>query len=87
MANKRSADWARNFVTMNYDQARIVGLWAWSFLDKDGRVRHATFDSSEFIVNRLMRLTVETGLACALTALLELAFFLGLPNTNVHIAL
>ena len=51
MAIKRSADWARNFVTMNYDQARIVGVWAWSFLDKNGRVRSATFDSSDFIVN------------------------------------
>ncbi|KAI1787207.1 hypothetical protein LXA43DRAFT_1030456 [Ganoderma leucocontextum] len=47
------------------------------------RITH--FESSEFIVNRLMRLTVETGLACALTALLELALFLGLPQTNVHI--
>ena len=45
------------------------------------------FERSEFIVNKLMRLTVETGLACALTALLELAFFLGLSQTNVHIAL
>ena len=51
MAIKRSADWAQNFVTMNYDQARIVGVWAWAFLDKDGRTRSATFDSSDFIVN------------------------------------
>ena len=51
------------------------------------RLSMGRFEHSEFIVNRLMRLTVETGLACALTALLELAFFLGLPNTNVHIAL
>ncbi|PIL27209.1 hypothetical protein GSI_10353 [Ganoderma sinense ZZ0214-1] len=47
------------------------------------RVQH--FESSELIVNKLMRLTVETGLACALTALIELALFLGLPKTNVHI--
>ncbi|KAI1787200.1 hypothetical protein LXA43DRAFT_1030420 [Ganoderma leucocontextum] len=45
-----------------------------------------TFQRSEFIVNRLMRLTVETGLACALTAILELAFFLGKPETSLHIA-
>ena len=51
------------------------------------RLSMGRFERSEFIVNSLMRLTVETGLACALTALLELAFFLGLPNTNVHIAL
>ncbi|KAM5543780.1 hypothetical protein V8D89_002397 [Ganoderma adspersum] len=50
------------------------------------RLSMGRFERSEFIVNRLMRLTVETGLACALTALLELAFFLGLPQTNVHIA-
>ncbi len=46
-----------------------------------------TFQRSEFIVNRLMKLTVETGLACAVTALLELAFFLGKPQTSLHIAL
>ncbi|PIL27208.1 hypothetical protein GSI_10352 [Ganoderma sinense ZZ0214-1] len=51
------------------------------------RLSMGRFERSEFIVNRLMRLTVETGSACALTALLELAFFLGLPQTNVHIAL
>ena len=45
------------------------------------------FQRSEFIVNRLMKLTVETGLACAVTAILELAFFLGMPATSLHIAL
>nr|VWO95456.1 Beta-glucosidase (EC [Ganoderma boninense] len=51
------------------------------------RLSMGRFEHSDFIVNKLMRLTVETGSACALTALLELAFFLGLPDTNVHIAL
>ena len=37
------------------------------------------------MVRRLIRLTVETGCACALSAVLELAFFLGLPDTNIHL--
>ena len=39
------------------------------------------------MVRRLIRLTVETGCACALSAVLELAFFLGLPETNIHLIL
>ncbi|TBU62368.1 hypothetical protein BD310DRAFT_919268 [Dichomitus squalens] len=43
------------------------------------------FERSEFVVRRLIKLTVETGCACALSAVLELAFFLGMPETNIHL--
>ena len=43
------------------------------------------FERSELVVRRLIRLTVETGCACALSAVLELAFFLGMPETNIHL--
>ncbi len=43
------------------------------------------FERSGLMVNRLIRLTVETGCACALTAVLELSFFLGMPETNIHL--
>ncbi len=36
------------------------------------------------MINRLLRVTVETGLACAVAATLELVFFLALPDTNMH---
>ncbi|KAH9933145.1 uncharacterized protein BXZ73DRAFT_101112 [Epithele typhae] len=44
------------------------------------------FQRSKLMIRRLVRLTVETGCACALAAVLELTFFLALPNTNIHIA-
>lgn len=44
-----------------------------------------SFERSELMVRRLIRLTVETGCACALSAVLELAFFLGMPETNIHL--
>lgn len=37
------------------------------------------------MVNRLIKLTVETGCACAISAVLELGFFLGIPSTNIHL--
>ncbi|KAI1790129.1 hypothetical protein LXA43DRAFT_891511 [Ganoderma leucocontextum] len=43
------------------------------------------FARSELLVRRLIRLTVETGCACAISAVLELGFFLGLPETNIHL--
>ncbi|PIL22607.1 hypothetical protein GSI_15297 [Ganoderma sinense ZZ0214-1] len=43
------------------------------------------FARSELLVRRLIRLTVETGCACAISAVLELGFFLGLPDTNIHL--
>ena len=43
--------------------------------------------SSELIVRRLIRFTLESGLACALTACLELILFLALPDTNIHICM
>ncbi|TFK91945.1 hypothetical protein K466DRAFT_659668 [Polyporus arcularius HHB13444] len=39
---------------------------------------------SELMINRLLRVTVETGLACAVAATLELVLFLALPDTNMH---
>ncbi|TFK91950.1 hypothetical protein K466DRAFT_481589 [Polyporus arcularius HHB13444] len=49
--------------------------------------RTKAFERSGLMVNRLIRLTVETGCACALSAVLELAFFLGMPETNIHLIL
>ncbi|RPD56572.1 hypothetical protein L226DRAFT_251716 [Lentinus tigrinus ALCF2SS1-7] len=40
---------------------------------------------SQLIVNRLIRLTVETGFACAFSAILQLAFYLWLSETNLHL--
>ena len=37
-------------------------------------------------MNRLLRLTLETGSACALCAILELILYLALPNNNAHLA-
>ena len=38
-------------------------------------------------MRRLIRLTVETGLACALCAVIVLALFLGSPDTNLQVVL
>ncbi|KAF8797592.1 hypothetical protein BYT27DRAFT_6934491 [Phlegmacium glaucopus] len=43
------------------------------------------FGSTEKVLNRLIRSTVETGVVTTLCATLELGFFLGLPTTNVHV--
>ncbi|PIL27201.1 hypothetical protein GSI_10345 [Ganoderma sinense ZZ0214-1] len=64
----------------------VVIMLSMFFLLYSAKRQSFTFQRSEFIVNRLMRLTVETGLACAITASLELAFFLGLPATGLHLA-
>ncbi|KAF8804054.1 hypothetical protein BYT27DRAFT_7194774 [Phlegmacium glaucopus] len=40
---------------------------------------------TEKILNRLIRSTVETGVVTSLCAILELGFFLGIPNTNIHV--
>ena len=39
------------------------------------------------MIRRLIRLTVETGSACAITATVELIFFLILPQTNIHLGM
>ncbi|KAI0033868.1 hypothetical protein K488DRAFT_84515 [Vararia minispora EC-137] len=39
---------------------------------------------SELLINRLIRLSVETGCLCAITASLELITFLALPKTSIH---
>ena len=50
------------------------------------RQRGGNFERSDLMIRRLIRLTVETGSACAFSATLELIFFLALPNTNAHLA-
>ncbi|KAI0712241.1 hypothetical protein C8Q76DRAFT_481543 [Earliella scabrosa] len=45
------------------------------------------FKQGELMINRLLRMSIETGSACALCATLELALFLGLPDTNLHFIL
>ncbi|PIL27160.1 hypothetical protein GSI_10301 [Ganoderma sinense ZZ0214-1] len=49
--------------------------------------RTRPFERSEFVVNRLIKLTVETGSACAVSALVQLGLFSGMPRTNVHLVL
>ena len=49
--------------------------------------RTGTFERSESVVNRLIKLTVETGSACAIAALVQLGLFSGLPSTNIHLVL
>ncbi|KAH9933144.1 uncharacterized protein BXZ73DRAFT_77309 [Epithele typhae] len=49
------------------------------------RKESARFERSEFIIRRLVRLTVETGLACAVTAVVVLILFLAYPTTNLTI--
>ncbi|EJF61575.1 hypothetical protein DICSQDRAFT_105720 [Dichomitus squalens LYAD-421 SS1] len=44
-----------------------------------------SFERSGLIVNRLIRLTVETGSACAVSAIVQLGLFLGLKQTNLHL--
>lgn len=46
-----------------------------------------SFRRGELMINRLLRMTIETGSACALCATLELAFFLGMPGTHMHFIL
>ena len=45
------------------------------------------FGVTQRMINRLVRLTVETGMITAATASLELILFLSLPNTGIHVAL
>ncbi|KAI0683531.1 hypothetical protein C8Q76DRAFT_762787 [Earliella scabrosa] len=47
--------------------------------------RIRSFEPSELMVNRLIRLSIETGSACALSAILQLILFLGVPETNIHL--
>ncbi|KAI0311431.1 hypothetical protein OF83DRAFT_761819 [Amylostereum chailletii] len=47
--------------------------------------RRSRVERSGRMINRLIRLTVETGTACAFSAILELGFFLGIPQTNLHL--
>ncbi|KAF8797578.1 hypothetical protein BYT27DRAFT_6933856 [Phlegmacium glaucopus] len=43
------------------------------------------FGGTEKVLNRLIRSTVETGVITTFCATMELGFFLGLPNTNIHV--
>ncbi|KZV70518.1 hypothetical protein PENSPDRAFT_439432 [Peniophora sp. CONT] len=40
---------------------------------------------TELLINKLIRLSVETGFACVMTAGIELILFLALPNNNLHL--
>ena len=62
---------------------RPDALTIWRQLYRAGR--NTKFERSTFIIRRVIRLTVETGLACALCAGLVLALFLGSPDTNVQV--
>ncbi|KAI0085558.1 hypothetical protein BDY19DRAFT_441045 [Irpex rosettiformis] len=48
-------------------------------------VRRSKFERTKRVINRLIKLTVETGVITATSALLELIMFQVLPNTNMHI--
>ncbi|KZV61896.1 hypothetical protein PENSPDRAFT_739648 [Peniophora sp. CONT] len=40
---------------------------------------------TELLINRLIRLSVETGFACVITAVVEMILFLALPDNNLHL--
>ncbi|KZV70514.1 hypothetical protein PENSPDRAFT_439198 [Peniophora sp. CONT] len=40
---------------------------------------------TDMLINRLLRLTVETGFACVVTAVTELVIFLSFPDNNLHL--
>ncbi|KAI0799564.1 hypothetical protein BC629DRAFT_182469 [Irpex lacteus] len=48
-------------------------------------VRRSKFERTQRVINRLIKLTVETGVVTATSALMELIMFQVLPNTNLHI--
>ncbi|KAI0085564.1 hypothetical protein BDY19DRAFT_441593 [Irpex rosettiformis] len=48
-------------------------------------VRRSKFERTKRVINQLIKLTVETGVVTATSALLELIMFQILPNTNMHI--
>ena len=80
--------WLVRCLTIQYHYLRLrSGLTCDTSQLYSAKRQSGNFQRSEFIVNRLMKLTVETGLACAVTAILELALFLGKPQTSLHIAL
>ncbi|KAI0754899.1 hypothetical protein C8Q80DRAFT_396807 [Daedaleopsis nitida] len=54
------------------------------YLLYSARRKTGVFKRGELMINRLLRLTIETNSACALCAILELAFFLGMRSTNLH---
>ncbi|KAI0689398.1 hypothetical protein BC835DRAFT_1407858 [Cytidiella melzeri] len=48
-------------------------------------VRRNKFQHTQRVINRLIRLTVETGVVTATCAIMELIMFQALPATNMHI--
>ncbi|VDC05928.1 unnamed protein product [Peniophora sp. CBMAI 1063] len=40
---------------------------------------------TELLINKLIRLSVETGFACVITAVTEMILFLAMPDNNVHL--
>ncbi|KAI0313143.1 hypothetical protein OF83DRAFT_1175947 [Amylostereum chailletii] len=55
------------------------------YLLYSAKKRSHTFERSSRMINRLIRITMETGVVCALSAILELGFFLGMPHNNLHL--
>ncbi|TFK32051.1 hypothetical protein BDQ12DRAFT_635431, partial [Crucibulum laeve] len=44
------------------------------------------FQSTNLLITRIIRITVETGLICATFAILDLSFFLAFQDNNYHLA-
>ncbi|KAI0754901.1 hypothetical protein C8Q80DRAFT_1266436 [Daedaleopsis nitida] len=62
----------------------ITIMLSMAYLLYNAKQQHVFFERSGRTMNRLIRLTVETGCACAICAVVELGLFLGKPNTNLH---
>lgn len=45
------------------------------------------FRSTTIMLEKVIRITVETGLACAAGALIDMGLFIGFPNTNYHLTM
>lgn len=44
------------------------------------------FKSTNVLITKVIRVTVETGLICAAFAIIDLSFFLGYRDNNYHLA-
>lgn len=45
------------------------------------------FERSEILINRLIKLTIETGSVCAMVTLVQLGLFAGIPSASIHFVL
>ncbi|TFK81603.1 hypothetical protein K466DRAFT_604365 [Polyporus arcularius HHB13444] len=65
----------------------LVIMFSMLYLLYSAKQRTQPNGRSQLIIHRLIRLTVETGFACALSAILQLCLYFGLPETNLHLVI